>query len=51
MSNQIAAWCDTGFVEQLFALLASYGFQTYLTADHGNVDAEGNRQAESRCRR
>lgn len=39
--GQIKAWCETGFVERLFRLLASHGYHIYLTADHGNVDAEG----------
>lgn len=41
IAGQINAWCDTGFVEKLFLLLAEHGYQIYLTADHGNVDAEG----------
>lgn len=41
IAGQINAWCDTGFVEKLFLLLAEQGYQIYLTADHGNVDAEG----------
>lgn len=41
ISGQIAAWCDTGFVEGLVRLLAGHGYQIYLTADHGNVEAEG----------
>lgn len=41
VSGQIGAWCDTGFVEKLFLLLAAKGYQIYLTADHGNVEAEG----------
>lgn len=41
IAGQIRAWCDTGFVEKLFELLAKNGYQIYLTADHGNVDAEG----------
>jgi hypothetical protein len=41
ISGQIAAWCDTGFVEGLVRLLAGHGYQVYLTADHGNVEAEG----------
>jgi hypothetical protein len=41
MTGQIHAWCETGFVEKLFLLLAKHGYQIYLTADHGNVDAEG----------
>lgn len=41
IAGQINAWCETGFVEMLFLLLAEHGYQIYLTADHGNVDAEG----------
>lgn len=41
IAGQIDAWCDTGFVEKLFLLLARHGYQIYLTADHGNVDAQG----------
>ena len=41
IAGQINAWCETGFVEKLFLFLAEHGYQIYLTADHGNVDAEG----------
>ena len=41
ITGQIAEWCDTGFVERLFRLLADHGYRIYLTADHGNVEAEG----------
>ena len=41
IAGQISAWCDTGFVEELFLMLARHGYQIYLTADHGNVEAEG----------
>lgn len=41
IAGQIAEWCDTGFVERLFFLLAGHGYHIYLTADHGNVEAEG----------
>lgn len=41
IAGQIDAWCETGFVEKLFLLLAEQGYQIYLTADHGNVDVEG----------
>ena len=40
-TGQIRAWCETGFVEKLVRLLDNYGYQIYLTADHGNVDAQG----------
>ncbi|MGR9398870.1 BREX-3 system phosphatase PglZ [Rhizobium leguminosarum] len=41
IAGQINAWCDTGFVEKLLLLLTDQGYEIYLTADHGNVDAEG----------
>ena len=41
ITRQIAEWCDTGFIERLFFLLAEHGYRIYLTADHGNVEAEG----------
>lgn len=41
IAGQIDTWCDTGFVEKLFMLLAEHGYQIYLTADHGNIEAEG----------
>ena len=37
----IANWLKTGFVDRLFAMLLDRGFQIYLTADHGNVEAVG----------
>lgn len=41
VAGQISTWCQTGFIEQLFLLLAEQGYQIYLTADHGNVEAGG----------
>ena len=41
IAGQINEWCETGFVEKMFLLLIKHGYQIYLTADHGNVDAEG----------
>jgi hypothetical protein len=41
IANQIASWCESGFVEQLFDLLLARGFHIYLTADHGNAEAVG----------
>lgn len=37
----IGRWLDTGFVERLFEFLLGEGFNIYVTADHGNVDAVG----------
>ncbi|MDD3288786.1 MAG: BREX-3 system phosphatase PglZ [Alphaproteobacteria bacterium] len=41
IASQISGWVDSGFVEQLLDLLLCKGFDVYLTADHGNVDATG----------
>ncbi|SEQ97352.1 BREX-3 system phosphatase PglZ [Thalassovita taeanensis] len=41
VAGQIREWCDTGFIEKLFLMLTQHGYHIYLTADHGNVDAEG----------
>lgn len=41
LSGQIQEWCETGFVEKLLNLLIATGFNVYVTADHGNVDADG----------
>jgi len=41
IATQIEAWCESGFVDQLFSLLLDKGFHVYLTADHGNVEAVG----------
>lgn len=41
VANQISTWCESGFVARLFGLLLEKGYQIYLTADHGNVDAVG----------
>jgi hypothetical protein len=41
IATQIESWCDSGFVDRLFTLLLSMGFDVYLTADHGNVEAIG----------
>jgi hypothetical protein len=41
IAGQIDAWCETGFIEKLLILFLEQGYQIYLTADHGNVDAKG----------
>jgi hypothetical protein len=41
VAMQIEHWCSTGFVAQLFGKLLDLGFNVYVTADHGNVDAVG----------
>lgn len=41
IANQISSWCESGFVDRLFAQLLDNGYHVYLTADHGNVEAVG----------
>lgn len=41
VAAQIGSWCDSGFVDRLFAMLLENGFHVYLTADHGNAEAVG----------
>ena len=41
VAGQITTWCESGFVARLFGLLLDRGYQVYLTADHGNVEAVG----------
>jgi len=41
MHNQVRQWAAEGFVNALFEVLFSNGFDVYLTADHGNVEAAG----------
>lgn len=41
IANQIASWCESGFVDRLLELLLDKGFHVYVTADHGNVEAVG----------
>ncbi|MGZ9709414.1 BREX-3 system phosphatase PglZ [Glaciimonas sp. GNP009] len=41
IANQIDSWCESGFVDRLFAQLLDMGYHVYLTADHGNVEAVG----------
>jgi hypothetical protein len=41
MHNQVRQWAAEGFMNLLLGLLLSNGFDVYLTADHGNVEAAG----------
>ena len=35
----MTAWCQQGFLTDLLARAEEHGFETWLTADHGNVVA------------
>ncbi len=41
MHNQIRQWCQGGFLGALIGYLLDYGYEVWLTADHGNIECEG----------
>jgi hypothetical protein len=41
MHNQIKQWCQGGFLAALVDRLLEYGYEVWLTADHGNIQCEG----------
>jgi hypothetical protein len=41
MHNQIAQWCESGFLGSLIGALLDNGFDVWLTADHGNIECRG----------
>jgi hypothetical protein len=41
MHNQIKQWCHAGFLSTLVGQLLDYGYEVWLTADHGNIECEG----------
>ena len=41
MHNQIKQWCQSGFLAALVGQLLDYGFEVWLTADHGNIQCDG----------
>lgn len=41
MHNQIKQWCRGGFLGALIGYLLDYGFDVWLTSDHGNIECEG----------
>jgi hypothetical protein len=41
MHNQIAQWCENGFLGFLIGALLDKGFDVWLTADHGNIACRG----------
>jgi len=41
MHNQIKQWCQGGFLATLVVQLLKYGYEVWLTADHGNIQCEG----------
>jgi len=41
MHNQIKQWCQGGYLGKLIAHLLHYGYEVWLTADHGNIECDG----------
>ena len=41
MHNQIKQWCQSGFLAELVGKLLDYGYEVWLTSDHGNVQCDG----------
>ncbi len=41
MHNQIKQWCQSGFLATLVGQLLDYGYEVWLTADHGNIQCDG----------
>ena len=41
MHNQIQQWCQGGFLATLVDQLLEYGYEVWLTADHGNIQCDG----------
>lgn len=41
MHNQIKQWCEKGFLCALIGNLLDYGYDVWLTADHGNIECVG----------
>lgn len=41
MHNQVRQWVQQGYLANLLELLLAQGFGLFLTADHGNIEAQG----------
>ncbi len=41
MHNQIKQWCRAGFLASLVGRLIEYGYNVWLTSDHGNIQCDG----------
>lgn len=41
MHNQVKQWCQGGFLSVLIGKLLEYGYEVWLTADHGNIQCDG----------
>jgi hypothetical protein len=41
MHNQIKQWCQSEFLAALIGQLLGYGYEVWLTSDHGNIECDG----------
>ena len=41
MIQNIRAWMENGYLINLVEMLLSYGYNIYLTSDHGNIESKG----------
>lgn len=41
MHNQIKQWCKEGFLGSLIGGLLDYGYDVWITSDHGNIECRG----------
>ncbi len=41
MHNQIKQWCEGGFLGSLIGYLLDYGYEVWMTSDHGNIECRG----------
>ncbi len=41
MHSQVKLWCQGGFLGVLIDYLLGYGYDVWLTADHGNIECDG----------
>lgn len=41
LHKQVATWAEQGVLERLFNRLLGLGFEVFVTADHGNIEARG----------
>jgi hypothetical protein len=41
MHNQISQWCKGKYLTTLLNYLSNYGYEVWLTSDHGNIESIG----------
>jgi len=41
MHSQVSQWGNRGFLPELIDILIDYGFEVWLTSDHGNIECHG----------